>query len=111
MRTEPTTKTPGPAEIAGGKNVPGKNTHVQDTHDLAAGKLGDLGSALITGGIGVDLELTADFGSSRIEPLPGNGGAISIETLDGSVFDSIVFAERESNQWMAGSNNFVRTAA
>ncbi len=37
------------------------------------------------------------------------GGAISIETLNGVVFDSIVFAEREPKQWMAGSNGFVRT--
>ena len=37
------------------------------------------------------------------------GGAISIETLNGVVFDSIVFAEREPKQWMAGSNGFART--
>lgn len=37
------------------------------------------------------------------------GGAISIETRNGVIFDSIVFAEREPGQWMAGSNGFVRT--
>lgn len=37
------------------------------------------------------------------------GGAITIQTLDGGTFDSIVFAEREPNRWMAGSNGFVRT--
>ena len=37
------------------------------------------------------------------------GGAITIQTLDGAVFDSIVFAEREPNRWMAGSNGFTRT--
>lgn len=39
----------------------------------------------------------------------GGGGAITIETLNGVVFDSIVFAEREPKQWMAGSNGFART--
>jgi hypothetical protein len=37
------------------------------------------------------------------------GGAISVQTLDGSVFDAIVFAEREPRCWVAGSNNFART--
>jgi hypothetical protein len=37
------------------------------------------------------------------------GGAITIQTLDGVTFDSIVFAEREPHRWMAGSNGFVRT--
>ncbi len=37
------------------------------------------------------------------------GGAISIETRNGIIFDSIVFGERESKRWMAGSNGFVRT--
>ena len=37
------------------------------------------------------------------------GGAISLQTNGGKVFDSIVFAERENRKWMAGSNAFVRT--
>jgi hypothetical protein len=37
------------------------------------------------------------------------GGAISLESIGGGVFDAIVFAEREKNRWMAGSNGFVRT--
>lgn len=37
------------------------------------------------------------------------GGVISIQTLDGNLFDSIVFAERDPQQWLAGSNGFVRT--
>ena len=37
------------------------------------------------------------------------GGVISIEIDGGERFDSIVFAERETNRWMAGSENFVRT--
>jgi hypothetical protein len=37
------------------------------------------------------------------------GGAISLQTLDGGTFDAIVFAEREQNRWMAGSEGFART--
>jgi hypothetical protein len=37
------------------------------------------------------------------------GGAMSVQSLDGSVFDAIVFAEREPGCWVAGSNNFTRT--
>jgi mono/diheme cytochrome c family protein len=36
------------------------------------------------------------------------GGAISVQTLDGGVFDAIVFGEREPERWMAGSNGFAR---
>jgi hypothetical protein len=39
----------------------------------------------------------------------GGGGVISVQTLDGATFDAIVFGERESKKWMAGSNGFVRT--
>jgi len=39
------------------------------------------------------------------------GGVMSVQTLDGSVFDAIVFGEREPRQWMAGSNFFIRTGS
>ena len=39
----------------------------------------------------------------------GGGGAISLETGDGSVFDSIVYAERERRRWMSGSESHRRT--
>ena len=37
------------------------------------------------------------------------GGVITIQTPDGVIFDSIVFAEQNPRQWMAGSNGFART--
>lgn len=37
------------------------------------------------------------------------GAAISLQTLDGNVFDAIVFGEREPGRWMAGSEGFQRT--
>ncbi len=46
----------------------------------------------------------------QLENLQQAGGAaMSIEARDGSVFDAIVFGERDPQQWMAGSNSFVRT--
>jgi len=37
------------------------------------------------------------------------GGVLTVETKDGAVFDSLVFAEGQSRQWMAGSEGFRRT--
>lgn len=37
------------------------------------------------------------------------GGAITVQTTDGSIFDSIVFGEQALQQWLAGSNSFSRT--
>jgi Protein of unknown function (DUF1553)/Protein of unknown function (DUF1549)/Planctomycete cytochrome C/Concanavalin A-like lectin/glucanases superfamily len=37
------------------------------------------------------------------------GGVMTIQSLDGKSFDSIVFAEKSPYQWVAGSNNFQRT--
>lgn len=39
----------------------------------------------------------------------GGGAAISIENSTGSVFDAIVFGERQPKKWMAGSEGFLRT--
>ncbi|MDA1014090.1 MAG: DUF1553 domain-containing protein [Planctomycetota bacterium] len=46
----------------------------------------------------------------QVDTLDQSGGAaISLETPGGGIFDAIVFAERETQRWMAGSNGFVRT--
>lgn len=39
----------------------------------------------------------------------GGGGVLSVERRDGSVFDAIVFGEREPAKWVAGSDFFRRT--
>ncbi|MDZ4686736.1 MAG: DUF1553 domain-containing protein [Planctomycetaceae bacterium] len=39
------------------------------------------------------------------------GGAMSVQTLDGAVFDAVVFAEQQPRRWLAGSNVFERTKA
>ena len=38
-----------------------------------------------------------------------NSGIVSVETPDGRRFDAIVYGERESGKWIAGSDNFHRT--
>ena len=44
-----------------------------------------------------------------VDPLDQSGGGVlSVQTLDGGVFDAIVYGEREPKQWMAGSNGFAR---
>jgi hypothetical protein len=37
------------------------------------------------------------------------GGVITVEDAKGGVFDSVVFAEKEAQHWVAGSNNFKRS--
>lgn len=37
------------------------------------------------------------------------GGVMSVQSLDGGVFDGIVFGENEPKHWMAGSDGFRRT--
>jgi hypothetical protein len=45
----------------------------------------------------------------RLNDLVQRGGAaLSIQTLNGQVFDAIVFGEREAGVWMAGSEGFAR---
>ena len=39
------------------------------------------------------------------------GGVMSVQTPNGMIFDSIVFAEKEERKWIAGSNGFRRTKA
>ena len=37
------------------------------------------------------------------------GGVVSVQTRDGVLFDAIVFAEKKSQRWLAGSDGFTRT--
>jgi Protein of unknown function (DUF1553)/Protein of unknown function (DUF1549)/Concanavalin A-like lectin/glucanases superfamily len=60
--------------------------------------------------------LTKDLTTKTLEAwvnlptlMQGGGGVMSVQTLDGRTFDGIVFAERKSLQWMAGSDGYVRT--
>ena len=47
----------------------------------------------------------------KIDPLDQSGGGVlSLQSLDGVLFDAIVYGERDPRQWMAGSNGFTRSA-
>ena len=39
----------------------------------------------------------------------GRGSILTLDRIDGDVFDAIVYAERQPDKWMAGSNMFTRT--
>lgn len=48
----------------------------------------------------------------RVDPLSQRGGGVmTLSTADGNVFDSIVFGELQPQRWMAGSENFRRSAS
>ena len=42
---------------------------------------------------------------------PNAGSALTLDSISGDVFDGIIFAERDANRWMNGSNGFVRTSS
>lgn len=60
--------------------------------------------------------LKADLSSKTLEVWVslGNleqrgGGALTVQSSTGAVFDAIVFGEKDPGQWMAGSNGYART--
>ncbi|HYF34381.1 MAG TPA: DUF1553 domain-containing protein [Prosthecobacter sp.] len=76
------------------------------------------GGALVLDGKGLarSIPLPRNFTSKTLEAwvlLDGldqaGGGVITLQDRRGGVFDSIVFAEQDTNEWLAGSNNFKRT--
>ena len=98
----------------------------KDAHD----SIGSLHGELLGGAVVKDgrLVLNGADASFRTPPVPvtlrektleawaapenldqRGGGVLTVETLNGAVFDSIVFAEKDARQWMVGSNNFHRT--
>jgi hypothetical protein len=101
-------------------------TFDENANDLLGRMNGELmGAAMIDNG---HLVLDGKTAFVRTAPLPKNitekslevwvalenrdqsgGGAMTLQIESGAVFDSIVYGEREANQWMAGSENFVRT--
>ncbi len=64
----------------------------------------------VTAALQVDLrEKTLEAWVKLDQADQSGGSAISVESLDGKVFDGIVFGEQTPGRWMAGSNNYVRT--
>ncbi len=61
---------------------------------------------------GVDISdktLVVCLALTGLDDVGTDGSALTLSSQDGSVFDGIVFAELESNRWLAGSNNYRRT--
>lgn len=57
-------------------------------------------------------DLTAKTLEARVQLATldqAGGGVMSVQGKNGGLFDSIVFAERRKNEWLAGSNSFART--
>ena len=85
--------------------------------ELRAGARLEDGKLIVDGnGFVVTSPLPKDLHEKTLEAwvVVGNlqqqgGGVIGVQTPDGQLFDTIVFAEREPRQWMAGSNGFERT--
>ncbi|MDF1861745.1 MAG: DUF1553 domain-containing protein [Verrucomicrobiales bacterium] len=75
------------------------------------------GALVVDGGGFVMTEpLPKNLGEKTLEALvqldtlnQAGGGVVTIQDLRGGLFDSIVFAERKPNEWLAGSNNHART--
>ncbi len=108
----------GPAPIAAWDFSRDLRDHVGALHAewVGDGKRTDLGLEVHDGAYVATAALSRDLGEKtlevrvRLSDLQQRGGAaISVQNLDGSAFDAIVFAEHESQRWMPGSNGFVRT--
>jgi len=81
-------------------------TSLQESHVRFDGKTGYATT------MPIDRDLTAKTLEAwvKLETLTQRGGGVmSLQTLNGSVFDAIVFGEREPRCWVAGSNHFART--
>jgi hypothetical protein len=90
----------------------------RDAHGKAqAGAQTDDGELVLSsGGYVVTEPLQRSFKSKTLEAWvrlddlgQRGGGVMTVQTLDGVLFDSIVFGEQEPGRWMAGSNGFART--
>lgn len=74
------------------------------------------GALVLDGGCVLTAPLDRPLGAKTLEVLvqldtldQHGGGAMTVQTIDGSEFDSIVFAEKSPRQWLAGSDHFRRT--
>jgi len=96
-------------------------TDVRDSIGSMHGRLeGDAriedGTLVLAGGCLLTAPLTQTLQAKTMEVLlelddldQQGGGAFTVQSLDGNVFDSIVFAEALPRKWLFGSNNFFRT--
>lgn len=74
------------------------------------------GALLVDGGFAYSERLPKDLAGKTLEAWvqlssldQRGGGVITVQTRNGTLFDSIVYGEREPGKWIAGSNGFART--
>ncbi len=94
-------------DLAGGLHATAQGT----ARRTRAGLVLDGRSAhVLTAPLKVDLTARTLEAWVRLDGLTQRGGgAMSVQALDGNVFDAIVFGEQEPGRWMAGSDGFRRT--
>ena len=90
-----------------------------EMHGMAKGSARVSGGALVVDGNASWVETKPTKEQLRAKTLEAwvelgdlnqkGGGVIGVQNLSGVQFDTIVFAERESRLWMAGSNGYART--
>lgn len=78
----------------------------------------DNGALALNGGYMATGPIAQGLGAKTLEVLvqldrldQRGGGAMTVQSLDGNVFDSIVFAEKGAGHWLAGSDHHRRTKA
>ena len=90
---------PHPPKLQGGAEITPQGLQLNGTSGFAS-----------TGAFDSELrEKTLEVWVRLNNPEQRGGAAISVQSLDGLVFDAIVFGERDPRQWVAGSDNFSRT--
>ncbi|MDG2124657.1 MAG: DUF1553 domain-containing protein, partial [Verrucomicrobiales bacterium] len=112
-KTEKTTpSTPAPVASFGWGS--GNHSHQLTAHHSARVENG--AAVLDGGGHFTSPPLATALGEKTLEAIvqldtlnQQGGGVVTVQTNDGDTFDSIVFAERDTNQWLAGSDNHRRT--
>jgi hypothetical protein len=92
-------------DSVGGLHATAQGARVEDGTLVLDGK-----SHAVTGALPKELEAKTLEVLVQLDGLnQAGGGAISVQTTNGGVFDAIVFGEKDPQQWMAGSNGFSRT--
>ena len=91
-------------------SVGGHDIELRDGAKLDGGALVVGDGYAFTGRLNTDLEAKTLEAWVQLDTLDqGGGGVITVQSRNGVTFDSIVYAERRPQEWMAGSNGFVRT--
>lgn len=74
------------------------------------------GTLVINGGFMLTKPINKQLTAKTLEVLvqlneldQRGGGAMTVQTIDGNLFDSVVFGEKTPGHWLAGSNHFQRT--